>query len=119
VCDLSQNCTVAGPIGEIKVDKKPPILNVMATVNGSPFVSDGWTNQPVVVTIACTDGGSGVASSTAPVIITAEGANQSASGNCTDQAGNSSSAGFSGINIDRTAPNPPTVSVAPPANASG
>src|SRR5205807_6319270 len=116
VCDLSQNCTIAGPISGIKVDKKPPVLTAMATANGSPFVSGGWTNQPVVVTFACTDGGSGVASNTAPVSIVEEGANQSASGNCTDQAGNSSSANFSSINLDRTAPNPPTVSAAPPAN---
>ena len=119
VCDLSQNCAQAGPIGGIKVDKKPPTLNALAAVNGSPFVSGGWTNQPVIVTFACADGGSGVASSTSPVTLTAEGANQSASGNCTDAAGNSSSATFSGINIDRTAPNPPTVGMAPPPNGNG
>jgi hypothetical protein len=58
------------------------------------------------VTFTCTDepGGSGVASVTAPITLASDGANQSASGTCTDNAGNSSGATASGINIDRTAP---------------
>lgn len=119
VCDLSGACAVAGPFGGIKVDKAPPVVSAVATVNGSPFVSGAWTNQTVVVTFACTDGGSGVASATPPVSVTGEGANQSVNGSCTDQVGNSSNASFTGINIDRTAPNPPTASAAPPANAAG
>src|SRR5262249_52796168 len=60
----------------------------------------------VTVSFACTDATSGLASGSppAPTTLSAEGANQSVSGTCTDNAGNSASATFSGINIDKTAP---------------
>jgi len=51
------------------------------------------------------DGLSGVTSCSPPVKLTSNGANQSASGTCTDLAGNvSAPAGVGGINIDKTEP---------------
>jgi hypothetical protein len=41
---------------------------------------------------------------TAPITLAGDGANQSATGTCKDNAGNTSTATASGINIDRTAP---------------
>jgi hypothetical protein len=60
----------------------------------------------VTVSFSGNDGsGSGIASCSAAVVLSAEGAGQSASGMCTDLAGNgSATATESGINIDKTAP---------------
>jgi PKD repeat protein len=49
---------------------------------------------------------SGLAGCSAPIILSAEGAAQSPSGTCTDNAGNSSVLKASGINIDKTSPVP-------------
>ncbi|MCX6060617.1 MAG: HYR domain-containing protein [Chloroflexi bacterium] len=52
-----------------------------------------------------TDAGSGIASCTAPVTLSTEGSGQSASGTCTDNAGNiSNTASVNNINIDKTQP---------------
>ena len=67
----------------------------------------GWNNSAVMVSFACTDATSGVAGCTAPQTL-GEGANQSASGSATDNAGNTASTSVTGINIDLI---PPTVSV--------
>ena len=60
--------------------------------------------------------GSGVASCSPPTVLSTEGTGLSASGSCTDVAGNTSSAATaSGINIDKTAP---AIAIATPANGS-
>jgi hypothetical protein len=64
----------------------------------------GWNNTSVVVTFTCADSGSGIASCTSPVTLSAEGAAQSATGTATDRASNSTSTTVSGISIDRTKP---------------
>lgn len=119
VCDLAGNCAIAGPIAGIRIDKKPPMIVASASVNGLPYFSGAWTNQNVLVTFTCSDSGSGVASSTAPINVAGEGANQSVDGSCTDLAGNTANASFNAINIDRTAPNPPSISLLPLPNAAG
>jgi DNA-binding beta-propeller fold protein YncE len=88
----------------VKIDRTPPTLTTTAVSGGDAYTSGAWTSQDVTVTFDCSDGGSGVASVTSPVTISTEGANQSATGTCTDNAANSSSFTFSGINIDRTQP---------------
>ncbi len=65
--------------------------------------ANGWNNTDVTVTASGTDGGSGIASCTT-VVVSAEGANQSATVSCTDTAGNTASATVSNINIDKTVP---------------
>jgi hypothetical protein len=73
--------------------------------------ADGWNNTNVTVTWSCDDALSGASSRTDLKTISAEGENQSATGTCTDLAGNSASATQAGINIDKTAPSlSPTVS---------
>jgi len=68
----------------------------------------------VTVSFSGSDSLSGIASCSAPVTLSAEGANQSASGACTDLAGNvSAAATASGINIDKT---PPAIVILSPAN---
>lgn len=66
--------------------------------------ANGWNNTDVTVTFTGTDGMSGVASCTAPAVL-GEGAGQSATGTCTDNAGNvSAPATASNINVDKTNP---------------
>ena len=101
----------------VKIDKTPP------TINGSPTPianANGWNNTDVTVAFQCSDALSGLAAGSppSPTVLSAEGANQSVSGMCTDQAGNTASATISGINIDKT---PPTItgSRTPAPNANG
>lgn len=74
------------------------------TASRSPEAdADGWVGEQVTVTFSCTDGGSGVASCPAPVLL-GEGEDQSASGTATDAAGNSASTTLADIDVDLTAP---------------
>ena len=90
--------------GTSTADSTPPTITASATSNGSPYTVGTWTNHAVVVHFDCTDGGSGVASVSSDQTISTQGAGQSVTGSCTDNAGNSASATFSGIQIDTTAP---------------
>src|SRR5579859_3162146 len=58
VCDVAGNCSVAGPIGPIKVDKKEPTVTLIAPANGSVYL----LNQSVAVNFSCADRGSGLTS---------------------------------------------------------
>src|SRR4030095_7571487 len=81
--------------------------------------ANGWNNTDVTMSFTGTDTLSGVAACT-NVVLATNGANQSASGTCTDNAGNVSlPATVSGINIDTM---PPTLVFDPPnpaPNAAG
>ncbi len=94
--------------------------NPTASATRSPAANAfGWNNTDVTVTFSGTDAHSGIAFCTAPITRTANGANQSATGNCTDVAGNvSSNVTINNINIDKT---PPTISLLSrtPANGNG
>ena len=83
-------------------DRVPPVI----TGSAAPAaIWNGWRAGDVTVTFTCTDtGGSGVATCTSPVVLTSEGASQSAGGSSADVAGNTSSATVSGIGIDKSAP---------------
>ncbi len=84
----------------VHIDKTAPAIT--ATANGTKNAA-GWYNKDVEVTYSATDDRSGVAS-VSPKTVLGEGANQSASGTATDAAGNDASAGVTGINVDKTAP---------------
>ncbi len=117
VADAAGN-SASVTIENVNIDKTAPTLGTQATVNGQPYAAGVWTNRNVVVSFDCSDALSGVGNSTAPVTVSAEGANQSANGTCTDQAGNSSETTFSGIFIDKTAPDI-NADRTPAANAAG
>jgi hypothetical protein len=85
----------------VSLDKAPPTIAASAdrAANGH-----GWYDDDVVVSFTCGDSLSGI--DTCPATQTlGEGANQSANGTAHDNAGNSASAGVSGINVDKTDPN--------------
>ena len=86
----------------VKVDKTAPT----ASASASPAANaNGWNNTDVTVSFSGNDGPSGIESCDADVVLSGEGAAQSASGTCTDKAGNESAlATASGIKIDKTAP---------------
>jgi Bacterial Ig domain/G8 domain len=88
----------------IDIDQDDPVLSAAATAGGDAYEAGTWTNVEVIVTFTCTDAGSGVASVTPPTTVTAQGANQSVTGTCTDNAGRSTTRTFDDIDIDRTAP---------------
>ena len=86
----------------VKIDLTAPTTT--ATASPAPNAA-GWNNTNVTVTFAGADALSGVASCTSPVVLSNEGAGQSASGYCTDIAGNvGAPVTLSGIKIDKTAP---------------
>jgi sugar lactone lactonase YvrE len=58
VCDKADNCAEAGPIGPIKVDRKPPSITVTEPTEGA-LIAQG---SSVTAQYSCADGGSGVAS---------------------------------------------------------
>lgn len=101
------DCGLSSAVGlDLRADTTPPTITASATSNGSPYTSGTWTNHDVTVHFTCTDelGGSGVASVTPDQNLATDGDGQSATGTCTDNAGNTASTTFTGIRIDTTAP---------------
>jgi hypothetical protein len=101
----------------INLDETPPTV----TASRLPAANaTGWNNSNVVATFIGADSLSGLAGCTAPVTLSNEGRNQSASGTCTDVAGNvSPPVSVTGINIDKTPPSLTFGSAAPAPNAAG
>jgi hypothetical protein len=100
----------------VKIDKTAPTIGHAFTPDA--YTDGAWTNAAkVTVSFTCTDTGSGVASCTSPVDVTAEGASQQVQGTGTDNAGNAAT-NTASVSIDRT---PPLVSASAdrPANGNG
>jgi hypothetical protein len=86
------------------VDIDMTAATASASVDPAPN-GNGWNNTDVTVSFEGTDALSGVASCSSDVILSIEGEGQSASGTCTDNAGNESEpATVENINIDKTLP---------------
>lgn len=87
---------------DINIDLTAPTANASALPAPNAF---GWNNTDVTVSFSGEDSLSGIDFCGAAVVLSSEVAGQSASGTCTDKAGNVSElATASGINIDKTAP---------------
>jgi hypothetical protein len=84
----------------VSIDKTAPAISASAD---RPANGAGWYNDDVTVSYTCADALSGVDTCPAAKTLT-EGADQSASGTMSDAAGNSASAGVTGINVDKTSP---------------
>lgn len=88
VCDKAGNCTTAGPVSGVKVDRHAPSIALTA-----PLGAIYTLNQVVLANYACADGGSGVQSCSGPVangaaINTSTVGAQSFSVSATDAVGN-------------------------------
>jgi hypothetical protein len=103
----------AAHTAHVKIDKSAPTIGHSFT---PPSYTDGaWTNTNVTVTFDCADTGSGVASCTAPMVKSAEGAGQQVVGTASDNAGNSAT-DTATVSIDKTAP---TISASADRAANG
>jgi hypothetical protein len=100
--DSAGNSNPAPTTATVKIDTVKPTASADATPapNGN-----GWNNSDVTVTFTGSDATSGLAACDPAAVLSSEGAGQSASGSCTDNAGNvSDPSTASGINIDKTKP---------------
>ena len=86
---------------EVKLDETAPSISGAATTAPN---ANGWYAGAVTVRFSCSDGLSGVATCPADVVLSTEGAGQSASGTAIDAAGNERTTTVRGINIDVTSP---------------
>ena len=92
--------TVTSP--SVKIDKTPPTI---AFVSRLPEANQhGWNNSPITVTWSCQDGLSGVVAEFVTETLSTEGADQSLTGQCVDQAGNTAEDTVTGLNLDMTPP---------------
>ena len=92
----------------------PPTITTLVTP--APNAA-GWNNSNVTVSFACSDPVVGIASCSAPVQLTAEGANQVVTGTAVNRIGLAATASVI-VNIDKT---PPAITGAasPPPNPAG
>ena len=95
------------------------VINIAGIDNGLPTINtnvvpqanvNNWHRVDATVTFDCSDSVSGIASCTAPVTVTAEGAGQVITGTAVDIAGNTANASVE-INLDKT---PPFVNITNP-----
>jgi hypothetical protein len=93
---------------QFKIDSTPPAVT-SASVS-RPADSNGWYNHAVTITFVGTDSGSGIASCTSVTYSGPDSSTATVGGVCTDNAGNTSSAGAFAIKYDST---PPAVTATP------
>ncbi|GGN09749.1 hypothetical protein GCM10009721_42070 [Terrabacter tumescens] len=105
---VTKTTTVTDNVGNIgsgsvvvNLDKTAPTIVGSRTPAAN---ANGWNNTPVTVSFTPSDATSGVKSSTSPVTLSPDGANQSVTGTVTDNADNTASTTVGGINIDKVAP---------------
>lgn len=92
-----------GP-SSLACDITPPTITASGTkADGTPYTAGTWTNQNVTVHFTCSDAGSGIATCPADQVISPDGT-FTAQGTARDNAGNTASASFGPIKIDKTAP---------------
>src|SRR5581483_9849150 len=103
----------------VKIDETKPLITASATSGGLSYSGGTWTNKDVTVAFFCSDSGSGVASVSNDQTVSGEGSGESVTGTCTDAAGNTATATFDQIQIDKTNPTlSPSVSPNPAAVGS-
>jgi hypothetical protein len=103
VGDNAGNSFTLAPI-TYKFDTVKPTITATVTSAIAPNAA-GWYRTDPTVTFTCADtGGSGVASCSAPVTISTDGAAQTVSGTVTDNSGNTNIV-FVTLKVDKTPPN--------------
>ncbi|MEX2556896.1 MAG: PxKF domain-containing protein [Actinomycetota bacterium] len=118
LCADAAGNTAGASFTDIDIDKTDPVVTASAVKSDTTPYAGGWTNQDIIVSFDCTDALSGVDDMSIPVTV-GEGEDQEVSGSCTDNAGNSSGATFSDIDIDKTAPGIAFSSRVPTPNVFG
>jgi hypothetical protein len=105
-CSASSAGGSSGPVEvAVKRDATKPTITGSRAPEANAF---GWNAGDVVVSFACADALSGLASCTVAQTLGGEGRDQSVVGTARDRAGNIDFATVGGINIDRTAPDAPS-----------
>ena len=93
---------------QVKLDTVAPAITFTGTTpagaDGTDAAGDQWFKQSVTLHWSCADDTSGPVVTTDQKTLDAEGRGQSATGNCEDNAGLTSSDKQGGVNIDLTAP---------------
>ncbi len=97
--DMAGN-RVSAVVAGINIDKTAPLIEATRDV---PPNEHGWVNADVTVMFSAADNLSGIATISAPVTVTSEGANQPTTGAAVDFAGNQGVVTAS-ISIDKTPP---------------
>ena len=92
----------------VNVDKTAPTIT--GKVVGTPN-ANGWFTDDVTVEWTCDDNLSGVVACPAPMEVTGEGSDRSASASVTDKAGHTATASVDGIRIDRSKPTTTAIGV--------
>ncbi|WP_418297020.1 PQQ-binding-like beta-propeller repeat protein [Microbulbifer sp. SA54] len=105
---------VASAIATVSLDKTAPALNSEVSPQAN---SNGWHNQPIVITYTCSDSLSGISVCPENSPVSTEGQSQSVTAEAMDLAGNKKQIEDL-INLDLT---PPTInaSMSPAANSAG
>ena len=127
--DLSSTATdrlgnVGSGADTVRIDKTLPTISGSRTPVAN---TNGWNNSNVTVSFNCSDPsnssnatpGSGITSCVGGNTLNQNGITASVPGTATDNGGNNATASVGPIRIDKAAPNAPTVSVNPAANAAG
>jgi hypothetical protein len=109
--DKAGNTSASTSFGPIKYDATPPAVS-LSLARGPDF--NGWYNQPVGFTASGSDNLSGIASCNSGTI----GGGGAVSASCTDNAGNTGSAGAS-VNYDAGAPSIDSISFDRPPDSNG
>jgi hypothetical protein len=84
------------------VDTTAPVITFVGRTPAANI--HGWNKTDVTATWSCSDSGSGVVASSVSDAVSTEGASQTATGVCTDRAGNEAKDSLSDISIDKSAP---------------
>jgi PKD domain/Bacterial Ig-like domain len=116
VSDFAGNTATTTVTVNVQTAAPPSAPTITPTVSPAPNAA-GWNNSDVIVSFTCAPGSNPLASCSSPVIVTAEGKNQSFCGQALDSTGLSATA-CATVSLDKT---PPTItaSQSPAASSSG
>ncbi len=96
----------------VKRDATSPNIGLISRTPAAN--ANGWNNTDVTLNWSCGDATSGAVNASDSQMVSTEGQNQTSTGTCTDNAGNTASDTQTGISIDKTAPTlAPTVAPNP------
>jgi microsomal dipeptidase-like Zn-dependent dipeptidase len=99
--EAGNSTTVDSPA--VMIDKTPPTITYVSRSPEQPN-QHGWYDTPITVTWSCADTLSGVVAAEVTETLSTDGADQSLTGQCVDQAGNVAEETVTGLNLDMTPP---------------